>query len=392
MPADSPEVPKALALFLTIFLIAVLAAFYWAGRQVLFGRPVLPESNKGPNRVRWGMGTMLFVLLFPQVLGVVVRGLYEVTRSDSVVIVNARDRSVPSEPQRGRATTPKQISYTEVMALNAVLSILILTSVPPLIGVATGVRLDDFGLTLNGAWRDLRIGSTAFLIVTPMAQLVFILAVKVFPSRKHPLEEMLRSVDLDWKVILLAYVTSMIFAPVIEELIFRGLIQGWLSRLYYERKTSTLRDDAHEKFVTIGIPRPSRGLAPLAAVARTSVFIPILITSLFFAAVHYPQMPAPFAIFVLSLGLGLLYERTRRLLPSIILHSLFNGFNTTVMVLQLLSDPHMDARVKSEPKTPPVVRIRDENGGLSLARDALAVRFPEAEGQGWSCNSLAIAV
>ena len=185
---------------------------------------------------------------------------------------------------------------------------------------------------------------------------------------------------------------KLIFAPVIEELIFRGLIQGWLSRLYYERKTSTLRDDAHEKFVTIGIPRPSRGLAPLAAVARTSVFIPILITSLFFAAVHYPQMPAPFAIFVLSLGLGLLYERTRRLLPSIILHSLFNGFNTTVMVLQLLSDPHMDARIKSEPKTPPVVRIRDENGGLSLARDALAVRFPEAEGQGWSCNSLAIAV
>jgi membrane protease YdiL (CAAX protease family) len=59
-------------------------------------------------------------------------------------------------------------------------------------------------------------------------------------------------------------------------------------------------------------------------------WMPVVLTSLLFAAVHAPQMPAPFAIFVLSLALGTLYQRTGSLAAPFTLHALFNGLSTTL--------------------------------------------------------------
>ncbi|GAC1463197.1 MAG: hypothetical protein NVSMB9_00360 [Isosphaeraceae bacterium] len=64
--------------------------------------------------------------------------------------------------------------------------------------------------------------------------------------------------------------------------------------------------------------------------------MPLLLTSGGFALVHAPQMPAPFAIFALSLALGTVYQRTGSLIAPFTLHALFNGFNTLLMVLSLL--------------------------------------------------------
>ena len=59
--------------------------------------------------------------------------------------------------------------------------------------------------------------------------------------------------------------------------------------------------------------------------------MPIIITSVLFAAVHVPQWPAPIAIFGLSVALGLLYQRTGSLVPSITLHAVFNGVATVAL-------------------------------------------------------------
>ena len=64
-----------------------------------------------------------------------------------------------------------------------------------------------------------------------------------------------------------------------------------------------------------------------------------MLTSAFFALAHYDQMPAPIPIFVLALVLGWLYEVTGSLVASAVLHTLFNGFNTTLMVYVLLTNP-----------------------------------------------------
>ena len=56
-----------------------------------------------------------------------------------------------------------------------------------------------------------------------------------------------------------------------------------------------------------------------------------------FAAMHAPQWPAPIAIFILSVALGTLYQRTGSLLAAALMHGTFNGFSTLVLLLQALS-------------------------------------------------------
>ncbi len=68
------------------------------------------------------------------------------------------------------------------------------------------------------------------------------------------------------------------------------------------------------------------------AVARA-----ILMTSLFFAVVHAPQWPAPIAIFVLSLGLGIVAYKTGSLIAAITMHASFNGLSVLLLCLALLS-------------------------------------------------------
>jgi len=88
---------------------------------------------------------------------------------------------------------------------------------------------------------------------------------------------------------VLAIVSTVVLAPLSEELFYRGLIQSMLRR--YTRR-------------------------PWAA---------ILITSGIFAAVHWPLVQDMPALFVLSVALGYNYARTGRLVAPIVIHALFNA-------------------------------------------------------------------
>lgn len=379
MPAAPPVLHPAFVWFVNIYVFAVVAAFTWAGRRLFLGLPLLPEQTAHRNRVVWGPGTLVFVLIFPQLLGLIVVGLYEVATTKTQVVVAVDKQAEPPKVEKP-APNRKPLSSTELIALNTALSLIVLLIVPPMVRSVTGATYSDFGLSLRGTARDLKIGAVAFLLLTPLTQVSFLIATKFYPPQKHPLEEMLRSEKLDWQIIPLAFAASMILAPLVEELIFRGLIQGWLSSLYARKKHPTPELEPElESAQSLFIPLPLQEFSPSGASIQSARVMPILITSLIFAGVHYPQMPAPFAIFVLSLGLGILYQRTQRLLPSITLHALFNGFNTTMMVLQLLSNPHHDARNQNATKKPLAVQNRGKSLDFSLAHEDLAVRFPEAQ-------------
>ncbi|MFP6601298.1 MAG: CPBP family intramembrane glutamic endopeptidase, partial [Pirellulaceae bacterium] len=53
--------------------------------------------------------------------------------------------------------------------------------------------------------------------------------------------------------------------------------------------------------------------------------LPILLSSVAFSAAHFNHGGGWVAILVLSLGLGLLYHKTHRLLPCILLHMALNA-------------------------------------------------------------------
>lgn len=339
MDVEPAEIPRTLLWFLSGVLTAAAVALSWMIRRRLLGFPILPARENAPNRVSWGLGTIALIFFSTQVLGTIVTGLYIIAKPNfATKVIMSPERMVPQDKVAKPASAPELFSDTEKMVLGSVSTLLLLVSVPFLLNLFTGARLSDFGLTGQYLGRDLLIGFMSFLVVTPIVQLVFVLAVQFFriSARKHPLENMLRLETDRWPFVIFAYLSAVILAPLAEELIFRGLFQGWLQHVYQEGQARVRNPDISPTPRCIWVPRPLRGFAPSCAGKDLSKVMPILITSLFFAAVHYEQMPAPFAIFILSLALGFLYERTQRLLPSIVLHSLFNAFNTTVLLLTLL--------------------------------------------------------
>jgi membrane protease YdiL (CAAX protease family) len=104
--------------------------------------------------------------------------------------------------------------------------------------------------------------------------------------------------DVWWVLLIL---TAVVGAPIVEEVIYRGLIQN-------------------------GIARLTR--APLVSVVGTS---------LVFALVHYGAVSAHAlpTLFVLSLAFGVAYMKTGRLGVPILMHAVFNGMNVTLALLSV---------------------------------------------------------
>lgn len=101
-----------------------------------------------------------------------------------------------------------------------------------------------------------------------------------------------------WTIVTIGLVT--LLAPLVEEVMYRGLIQRSLVR---------------------------------AGVSRWGA---IVLTSVVFAAAHIAAAPAnsvfvlTISLFVLSLSLGWAYEKTGRLLTPIVMHGLFNAVNVAM--------------------------------------------------------------
>jgi membrane protease YdiL (CAAX protease family) len=109
--------------------------------------------------------------------------------------------------------------------------------------------------------------------------------------RDHPIDR--------WMALLIVLVV--VTAPLIEEVMYRGVVQESLGQL---------------------------GLSPWMA---------IVVTSVFFAVMHLPivEWHALATLFTLSLGFGWLYEKTGRLAAPIAMHAAFNAGNLGLVMMGL---------------------------------------------------------
>jgi hypothetical protein len=162
-----------------------------------------------------------------------------------------------------------------------------------------------------------------------------------------------------------------VLAPVAEEILFRGVLLGWLTRIWNRIPRPKSRY-FHDELPAPNVPGTDWASAqppapPLEEFPeldqyqptkpRTSWLIPNILTSLAFAGVHFPQWPAPVPIFFLSLGLGVLYQRTGKLTAPIVLHATFNGVSTLLMFLVVLSGIPLTPDAKPlDPLPPPAVK------------------------------------
>jgi membrane protease YdiL (CAAX protease family) len=324
MRSWTPLLAPLLNVLVGATLAGMVTAWVWLVVQVrhhrrLFGPAVTRE-------VPWGLGTVAASLLSWFVLNIVVIVGYRAATH--------RAHGVP-------------LAFTEQMFLITAVNALALVVLPLLARALSGASAADFGLVPSAVRGPLGTGALAFLIVTWPVNLLHGLCVVLWPvHQKHPLEEMVRA-GLDPAVAYLALLSAVILAPAVEELLFRGLLQGWLTKALTHWRSAVRSEPDFEREDAWDV---AESTAPEPAARPVWLqWMPIVVTSLVFAAAHGAQWPSPIPIFILSLALGFLYQRTGSLLASFALHALFNGFSTLLLFWVLVHGDGKAAKAVPEP-------------------------------------------
>ncbi len=181
-----------------------------------------------------------------------------------------------------------------------------------------------FGLALSHPLRDLGYGLAALVIGVALVWWTITVATAVGhmvghepPPVGHKLLTVMQESDSQLGLILLL-VSATVVAPLLEEVIFRGVVQSTLLTVFDSGNTWPF-------FVKAG-----RWPVVLMEV-RWPI---ILLAAALFAVVHGfdPWQPLP-GLFVLGVILGWLYEKTGSLWPCIVTHVGFNAVNSGVALL-----------------------------------------------------------
>ena len=204
-----------------------------------------------------------------------------------------------------------------------------------------------------------KLGFAAFLVLGPPTYALQFLLIQWIES-KHPIVELMQE-HPDVGLILASITSAVLVAPVFEEYLFRGLLQGSLEKLLASHTASdhhghdrSLGDSGNERPEHVTAVSHSHSVDELdsgaddlqqkptaldagPAVTRLAQLTPNVVTSILFAGLHYAHGPDWIPLFFLSLGLGYLYHQTHRLLPSITVHFLLNACSMGMFVFDLLA-------------------------------------------------------
>lgn len=178
---------------------------------------------------------------------------------------------------------------------------------------------------------DLRLGLIAGLAVLPP---VVLLAswLSSLVEYEHVVFDAIQK-EPSFLVFAAMFLGTAIIAPVQEEFLFRGLLQGGAERLQRLREARlTSGPLGTPPIAAVGTPAEPETIR--GAEVLTWSWWPVLLSSVVFAVMHLGQGLAPIPLFVLSLGLGYLYRQTGRLWPCIVVHALLNAFSLIGFGLQ----------------------------------------------------------
>lgn len=164
-------------------------------------------------------------------------------------------------------------------------------------------RLKGFGLRVRMVGKDVAFALIYLLAVYPLIlfSLWVVLSVGRFIAKDFDIQVHQSLTFLaengNPALTMLVVITVLVIVPIFEEMLFRGFFQ------------TTIRSATH---------------SPWSA---------IILTSVFFAFMHYPNWTHMLALFFLSCGLGYAYERSGSLTRSILMHIFFNGISVSALFL-----------------------------------------------------------
>jgi membrane protease YdiL (CAAX protease family) len=206
------------------------------------------------------------------------------------------------------------VSLSDVLA--GVVGVLVLYFV-------AGGTLADQGWSTARLRSDLRLGLAAFCaVVVPALIVQAILQNLVAPSR-HPIGLALKEVR-DPATVFWAVAAAVFVAPVVEEFLFRGVLQGWLEKTYEVPPPPPVNLATIDPTGIVTVPvAPASPPSPL----------PVLFSASIFSLMHWENGVDVVPLLVIAVGLGYLFRQTHRLWPGIVMHTTLNAFSMAVLLL-----------------------------------------------------------
>jgi membrane protease YdiL (CAAX protease family) len=260
-----------------------------------------------------------------------------------------------------------------LVGANIGISLGLLLVVIPLIALRTAATARDLGFAARETLSDLKLGVAGFVMLAPPVYAIQGVLVYFWQPSKHPLMEMFKtSPDASFFTVL--FIAAAVVAPIFEELIFRVLLQGFLEKAFVFRgrarelllggtwpaeQFAAMPVAATESSIAApvyssGVPLPDinpftpsaivtepPALADFAGASQQrelgglAAWLPIGTASLIFALMHYTHGPDWVALTLLAAGMGYLYQRTHRLVPSLVVHTLLNSLSMLGLWIQV---------------------------------------------------------
>ncbi len=316
----------------TTYALMVLFHFVFGWFQVLLGlaqgKPPIEFSPR--NAVPW---TIL------EILGVVI--VYLLVSGLFVAALHFGMDSGDASLQRLQTVQDRQIA----IGASTIATLLSASLMAVLLILSSHATLTDLGLgpkALREIIPDLRLGFLVFSMLAPFVFGLQYLFVEVLEYRSaHPLIEQIKE-SKDPLLFVLATIAAVISAPIAEEFVLRVILQGWLERLCLPKLTPAVEStegtpEFHPTGLPTQLPSPPQQLASPKLLENA---IPIFVSALIFALLHYSHGPDWVPLTVLGLGLGYVYQRTHRILPVIFIHFLLNSLSIFGLAINLfLVDP-----------------------------------------------------
>ena len=267
MPLESPSPPDSPAWLVwatALAVVAFLAVTALSLRRLHRGEPVIAQRPQRP--VPWDGSDVVVAIGSTLAIAALIGGL------------------IGKDPAVERSLTAA-LGLTSVSGIAAI-GWLVLRG-------ATGA---DLGFTTTGVGQDLRLATAGLgLVLVPLLALASVLNQLV--PYQHDVVEFL-TLRRDPRAVNLVIATAVVAAPLVEELFFRRILQGWLEKV---------------------LPEADGGLA-------------IVVSAAAFALAHQGQGLAFVPLFPLGLVLGYIARQTGSIVPCILLHAFFNAVSVGLLL------------------------------------------------------------
>lgn len=232
-------------------------------------------------------------------------------------------------------------------------------TVPVVFYALSGVPPGRIGLTTRRLGRNVLAGVGGWLLITPLVFIVYMTVLYLYNMadpeavQEHALTRLARQGPsaVEWTLLVFS---AVVVAPVLEETVFRGVLQPWFAGMRHGGAAAMAAAFGvalvgRQSLLIDSLRNNGRGLLTAATPALfVLVMVPfcwsvarrpprpesaaVFGTALLFASMHASVWPTPVPLFVLGLALGTIMARTGSLVGPMVLHGLFNAVTCVVLL------------------------------------------------------------